>query len=101
MDIPKAIELNKTALARIVAGLFALLGEASEAALTRIPVALHRSIARVLRPAESAARRLIVVLARITKLKAPPPRKSRPMPAVFARAANGNRRPSFRLFGAA
>ena len=95
MDIPKAIELNKTALARIVAGLFALLGEA---ALARIPLALHRSIARVLRPAESAARRLIVVLARITKLKAPPPRKSRPIPAGFARAGQGKSRLAFQLF---
>ena len=95
MDIPKAIEINNTALARIVAGLFALLGEA---ALARIPVALHRSIARVLRPAESAARRLIVVLARITKLKAPPPRKSRPMPQGFARPAKGQQRMSFQLF---
>ena len=68
MDIPAAINLNKTALLRIVAGLFALL----EAAQARIPLALHRSIARVLRPAESAARRLIVTFARITRLTAPP-----------------------------
>ena len=94
MDIPRAIELNKTALARIVAGLFALLGEV---ALARIPLALHRSIARVLRPAESAARRLIVTLARITKLKAPR-RPSRPAPAGLVRAARGSRRLSFQLF---
>ena len=95
MNIPQAIETNKTALARIVAGLFAMLGAA---VLARIPLALHRSVARVLRPAESAARRLIVVLARITKLKAPPPRKSRPMPRGIARATQGNSRPSFQLF---
>ena len=98
MNIPQAIETNKTALARIVAGLFALLGAAGEAALARIPLTLHRSIARVLRPAESAARRLIVVLARITRLKAPPPRKSRPMPAGLARAGQGKARASFQLF---
>ena len=98
MNIPQAIDLNKTALARIVAGLFALLGAAGEAALARIPLALHRAVARVLRPAESAARRLIVTLARITNLKAPPPRQSRPAPAGLARAAQGNFRLSFQLF---
>ena len=97
MDIPQAIDLNKTALARIVAGLFALLGVAGEAALARIPLALHRAVARVLRPAESAARRLIVTLARILNLKAPP-RQSRPAPAGLARAAQGQQRLSFQLF---
>ena len=94
MDIPAAINLNKTALLRIVAGLIALL----EAAQARIPLALHRRIARVLRPAESAARRLIVTLARITNLKAPPSR-SRPPPTGIAGAARGKRRrASFPLF---
>jgi hypothetical protein len=93
MDIPAAIDRNKIALLRIIAGLFALLN----AAQTRIPLALHRSIARVLRPAESAARRLIVTLARITKLKAPPLR-SRPPPTGLVRAAAGRRRHAFPLF---
>ena len=94
MDIPAAIALNKTALLRIVAGLFALL----DAAQARIPLALHRRIARVLRPAESAARRLIVTFARITKLKAPPSR-SRPPPVGLARGARGKRRrAAFPLF---
>ena len=97
MNIPQAIELNKTAVARIVAGLFALLGVAGDAALARIPMALHRGVARVLRPAESAARRLIVTLARITNVKAPP-RRSRPAPAGLVRAAQGSRRLSFQLF---
>ena len=98
MDIPQAIDLNKTALARIVAGLFVLLGAAGEAALARIPLALHRAVARVLRPAESAARRLIVTLARITRLQAPPPLQSRPAPAGLVRAGQGQRRLSFQLF---
>jgi hypothetical protein len=93
MDIPAAIALNKTALLRIVAGLFALLN----AAHARIPLALHRSIARVLRPAESAARRLIVTLARIVKLKAPPAR-SRPAPTGLVRAKRESRRIAFPLF---
>ena len=44
VDIHAAIAHNKTALLRIVARLFALL----ESAQTRIPLALHRRIARVL-----------------------------------------------------
>ena len=92
MNIPQAIDLNKTALARIIAGLFALLGQA---ALARIPIELHRSIARVLRPAESAVRRLIVVLARITNVKAPPPR---PAPAGLAQSGQGQERLTFQLF---
>ena len=94
MNIPHAIDLNKAALARIVAGLFALLGEA---ALARIPIELHRSIARVLRPAESAVRRLIVVLARITNVKAPPPRQ-RSAPAGLVRTGEGKPRITFQLF---
>ena len=97
MDLPQAIDLNKTALARIVAGLFALLGLTGDAALARIPIELHRTIARVLRPAESAARRLIVVLARITNVKAPPLRP-RPAPAGIVRAGQGKPRLSFQLF---
>ncbi len=95
MDIPQAIDLNKTALARIVAGLFFLLGLTGDAALARIPIKLHRAVARVLRPAESAVRRLIVVLARITGVKAPPPRL---MPKGLVRAGQGHQRPSFQLF---
>ena len=97
MDIPQAIDLNKTALARIIAGLFALLGLTGGAALARIPIKLHRAVARVLRPAESALRRLIVVLARITNVKAPPPRP-RPPPAGIVRTGLGKPRISFQLF---
>ena len=93
MDIPAAIDLNKSALLRIVASLFAML----DAAQARIPLALHRRIARVLRPAESAARRLIVTLAEITKLKAPPPR-SRPAPTGLVRASRENQQLAFPLF---
>ena len=93
MDIPAAIDLQKSALLRIIAGLFAML----EAVQARIPLALHRSVARELRPAESAARRLIVTLAKFMKLKAPPPR-SRPAPTGLARAAKERQHRAFPLF---
>ena len=93
MNIPEAIDFNKIALARIIAGLFALLGGAG----ARIPSKLHRAVARVLRPAESAVRRLIVVWARIMQVKARPPR-ARPAPAGFVRRGQGQERLSFQLF---
>ena len=93
MDIPATINLYKAALLRIIAGLFAML----DGTQARIPAALHRGVARVLRPAESAVRRLIVTLARISNLKAPPPR-SRPAPTGLARAAKERRRLAFPLF---
>ncbi len=99
MDIPAAIDLNKTLLARIIAGLFTLLGGGTGPA--RISVELHRRIVRALRPAESAVRRLIVVLARITGVKAPPPRpqaQSRSIPPGLARKGEGKKRQSFPLF---
>ncbi len=67
-----AIELHSEALRGIVETLFALLGIDG-----RIPHRLHRAVLRVLRPAESAVRRLIVVAARGIVVKVAP---SRPMP---------------------
>ncbi len=99
MDIPAAIDINKTLLARITAGLFVLLGGGTGPA--RISVELHRRIVRVLRPAESAVRRLIVVLVTITGLKAPPPRaqsQSRSIPEGVASKGTGKKSQSFPLF---
>ncbi len=97
MDIPAAIDLNKALLARMIAGLFALLGGGAGPA--RISVELHRSIVRVLRPAESAVRRLIVVLVTITGLKAPPLRaQSRSAPSGLVRKGEFKKRQSFVLF---
>ena len=99
MDIPAAIDLNKTLLARIIAGLFTLLGGGASPA--RISVELHRSIVRVLRPAESAVRRLIVVMVTITGMKAPPPRPqapSRSVPPGLSSKREGKNRQSFALF---
>ena len=95
LRLPQSIDPNKTALARILAGLFALLGLTEGAVPGRIPRELHRTILRVLRPAESAVRRLIVIVARTIKVKASPPR---PAPAGLVRA--GQRKPSrsFQLF---
>ena len=107
MDWNLAIERNHAALGRIVAMLVAMAGLASltsplagedgsarrgEAeALAEpgegcfspaptLPRHLHRAILRLLRPAESAVRRLVVVMARglVVTLAPPRPRKARP-----------------------
>ena len=96
MDWARAIERNSEALKGIVASLFAMLGLAGEATRLRIPQPLHRAVLRVLRPAESAMRRLIIIAARGLVVK---PAPSRPM-SMPARpiGKGGHSRPSFQLF---
>jgi hypothetical protein len=91
MDWAKAIERNSEALKAIVAALFVMLGSA---AVARLPRPLYRAVLRVLGPAESAARRLIVIAARGLKAK---PAPSRPMPQRPI-GRGGRHRLAFRLF---
>jgi hypothetical protein len=93
MDWARAIERNSEALKAIVTALFAMLGSATSA---RIPRNLHASVLRLLRPAESAVRRLIVIAARGLVVKSAP---SRPMPRTPIKRS-GRRRLAFRLFDA-
>jgi hypothetical protein len=83
MDLTTAIEKHRDALKRIVAALVAMAAGAGLVsrgdAPATLPRHLHRAVLRLLRPAESAARRLAVALARA--LPAPPaprPRKTAP-----------------------
>ena len=78
-----AIETNRVALAHIVASLVAMAGLGNEARSEtglRRTITRHvwRTILRLLRPAEAAARRLIIAAARGIVVPAPPPRKSAP-----------------------
>ena len=97
MDWARAIERNSEALKGIVEALFAMLGLAGEVTLSRIPQSLHRAVLRVLWPAESAVRRLIIIAARGLVVKLAP---SRPMPAgaIGKGGQGGHRPPSFQLF---
>ena len=100
MDWARAIERNSEALNGIVAELFAMLGLAGEATVSRIPRSVHSAVLRVLRPAESAMRRLIIIAARGLVVK---PAPSRPKPAGAIRKGGpirqgGPSRPSFQLF---
>ena len=92
------VDLQKPILASIVAGLFALLGLTGDSVLGRIPIELHRNVRRVLRPAESAARRLIVVMAMFVKVKPEPSRAPRPIPKNIIRTGQAKPRICFRLF---
>jgi hypothetical protein len=96
MDSNRAIERNSKALKGIIEVLFALLGLIGEATVSRIPHDLHRAVLRVLRPAESAVRRLIVIAARNVVMKLAP---SRAMPEgrKIGKGA-GVSAPSFQLF---
>jgi hypothetical protein len=97
MDGTAAINHNLEALRRILAGLVAMAGLAvlrrcGDAAGTRpevpaegeprrtLPRHLHRAILRLLRPAEAAARRLIIASARGLVVVLPPPRKREAKP---------------------
>ena len=95
MDWARAIERNSEALNDIIAVLFAMLGVVGAATVARIPQSLHSAVLRVLRPAESAVRRLVVIVARGLVVKVAP---SRPMPAGPIERGGGHRLPSFRLF---
>jgi hypothetical protein len=93
------IESNRQALIRIVAALFTLVGLGSEEdRVERLTRARYRVALRVLRPAESALRRLIAVAAQGIAVKAGPVRQ-RPARRV-AHEAPSTRRPAFRLFDA-
>ena len=89
MDWDRVIETNRKALMRIVAALIAMAGLGP-----RLRGPVHLAALRILRPAESAVRRLIVIAARDIAVKL---RAARPMPAglAFAEAGGGMR---FQLF---
>src|SRR5262245_20361277 len=78
MDWDLAIKRNSKALKAIIEVLFALMVLDGSDVVGRIPRSLHSAVLAVLRPAESAVRRLIVVAARGVVVKLAP---SRPMPS--------------------
>jgi hypothetical protein len=96
MDWDLVIKRNSEALNNIVAALFAMLGLDGTDMVGRIPKPLHSAVLRVLRPAESAVRRLIVIAARGLVVKVAP---SRPMPKGQMIGKGGAPRvSSFKLF---
>ena len=96
VDWDLAIKRNSEALNAIVAALFAMLGLVGSDTVARILRSLHSAVLRVLRPAESAMRRLIIIAARGLVVKLAP---SRPMPKGQMIGKGGTpRSSSFQLF---
>jgi hypothetical protein len=100
LDWDLAIKRNSEALKGIIEVLFALLGLDDDTTVSRISHPLHRAVLRVLRPAESAMRRLIVIAARGLVVKLAPSRPvSHPKPAgKIGKGGGSSRPPSFQLF---
>ncbi len=96
MDWPLAIDRNRDALRRIIAALFALAGLAPGGTLKTLPRQLFYAVLFILRPTESAVRRLIVIAARGLVLTL---RASRPLPASLPAfsGAGAMRAPAFAL----
>src|SRR5262245_13339718 len=95
MDWALAIERNREPLLRIVAALFAMIGLTETGAVERLSRPVYRAVLGVLRPAEAAVRRLIIVAARGMVVK---PSPVRPAPKGFAIRRKGGGRVSFQLF---
>ena len=96
MDWDLAIKRNSEALVEIVADIFAMLGlVALTDTVSRLPWPTYRAVLRILRPAESALRRLIVVAARGLVVA---PVASRPRRAGGIKMKSATSHPSFQLF---
>jgi hypothetical protein len=104
MDWDFSIERNRGMLLGAVLGLFALIGLTEGGVVERLSRPLHRRALRVLRSAESAVRRLIIVMARDIVVE---PGPKRPAPKRPVRSGKGkgqgstqgeSRPPSFNLF---
>ena len=114
MDWTLAIDRHREALRRVVALIAAMAGlrqsalggrqsgtsspsaaDAGRESDRRVPTAdcltlprrLHRAVLRLVRPAEAAARRLIVVAARGMTLPPLPPRREKPVPEILPKGS--------------
>jgi hypothetical protein len=91
----RAIETNREALEQVVEEIFGLLKLALTGTPKLWPHEIQAMVRRLLRPTESALRRLIIIMARDVKVKLPP---KRPMPKglKIARSVSGHM--AFRLY---
>lgn len=93
------VERERTALIRVVLGLFALIGldPSSKDVAAWMPRGLWRAVLSVLRPAEAAARRLVVVLAKDVTFEVVPA-VSAPSKGARRKGSAGIAAPGFSLF---
>jgi hypothetical protein len=94
MDWNFAIERNRGDLLPVVLGLFTLIGLTEGGMVERLSRPVYRRVLRALRSAESAVRRLIIVMARDIVVE---PRPKRPAPKGFVRPGRGHRLRRLRL----
>jgi hypothetical protein len=94
LDWTLAITRNREALQRLVAALFAFAGFIEGGALNILPRRVYRAVLLVLRPAESAVRRLIIIAAYGLIVA---PRASRPFPGNIPAGTGQPRSPAFQL----
>lgn len=94
MDWAGVIERNRALLAPVIAALFVLAGISEGGAAVTLPRRVYRAVLRILRPAESAVRRLIVIAARGLAVK---PCGAKAFPAALLAKAGAARAPGFAL----
>jgi hypothetical protein len=94
MDNAFAIERQRQALLRIVAGLYDKIGIAEGGMIARLSSIIYWSVLVILQPVESAVRRLIIAAAQGLVVKA---RASRPFPKGRVIKGKGQGRRSFPL----
>ena len=97
MDWDFAIERHRVPLLGFVLELFAMIGLTEGGTVERLSRPLYRLVLGILRPAESAVRRLIIVAARDIVVE-PSPKRPFPAGRVIAGKGQGKRGASFRLF---
>jgi hypothetical protein len=93
----RAIETNRGALEQVVEEIFGLLKFALTGTPKLWPHEIQAMVRRLLRPTESALRRLIIIMARDVKVKLPP---KRPMPKGLKIPRKASGRMAFRLYDA-
>ena len=105
MDLDFAVERHRGILLLIVLALFAEMGITEGTVFQRLSRPLYRTVLGILRPAESAVRRLIIVMARDMVVKPRPRRKAPNGLKISGKAksegkekSESRRRASFRLF---
>ena len=95
MTLDAAIEQHRIQLTRIIATLFAMVGLVEGGTIKRMSPRIYRKVLRLLRPAESAVRRLIVIAARSITLQ--PPRQGS-VSRKSATTCKARTRITFKLF---
>ena len=89
MDLDSVIERYRQPLLAIVAALYAMIGLAGGGMIERLKQPLYRKVLSLLRPAEAAVRRLIVVAARDLEVE---PRPDHPAQAGRKKSGKGKRK---------